>query len=63
MLIEEFYSDDKSLKAIIAEIDYIYKVTLLKDEKPFDVKSFPGKSIHYVRDFCENFVSGLIKYY
>ena len=62
MLIEEYYSDDKSLKAIIAEIDYIYKVTCIKDGVVVEVRSFEGKSIHYVRDFCENYTMGVVQF-
>jgi len=56
MLLQELVSDDNKLKAQIFELNYIHKVIFFNDNKVVEIKEFKGKSIHYIRDYCENYV-------
>lgn len=56
MLIQEFYSDDKTLKAEIYQVDYTHKVILYSNNEIVDVKDMKAKSLEIITDYCENFV-------
>lgn len=62
MLLEEFFSDDKALKAQILELNYVFKVILFNNDRVVEVKEFKGKTIDYVRDYCENYVLKVMQY-
>jgi hypothetical protein len=59
MLLDEFVSEDKSLKAQIFEIHYVYKVIFFFNDKVTEIKEYRGKSADFVRDVCENYVLGI----
>ena len=62
MLLQEFVSDDKTLKAQIFEMHYIYKVIFFYKDNVVEIKEYRGKPINIVRDICENYVLGIKTY-
>lgn len=62
MLLQEFYSDDNYLKAQIFELNYVYKVIFFNKDKIVDVKEFRGKTIDFVKDYCENYVQRIMQF-
>jgi hypothetical protein len=61
--ISEYYSNDKQKKAtvLLDPSTSVYWVDFFKDNKCFISLPYPGKSIHFVEDVAENFVTGILK--
>lgn len=59
--ISEFYSEDKSKKAIIVSHDDSYSIDLYENDKYYHTILYAGNSLRYVEDAAENYVLGIFK--
>jgi hypothetical protein len=59
--ISEFYSDDKSKKAVIVKHNTDYTIDFYRDGKYDHSIMYAGKSLHYVEDAAENYALGIFK--
>ena len=60
--ISEYYSDDKSRKAIV-NVDLkacYYFIDFYLNDRYTDTVAYPEKSIHYVEDAAENYTMGIL---
>jgi hypothetical protein len=61
MIIDEYFSDDELLKAQIMLLGYTYKVLMFNNEQVVEIREFKGKTLDYVKDYCENYVQGVMQ--
>ena len=61
MITDEYFSDDGLLKAQIMLMGYTYKVLMFNNERMVEIREFKGKTLDYVKDYCENYVQRVMQ--
>jgi hypothetical protein len=59
--ISEYYSDDKTKKAIVINHGTDYTIDFYVNEKYYHSIMYAGKSQRYVEDAAENYALGIFK--
>ena len=59
--ISEFYSDDRTKKAIVISNGEEYVIDFYENDRYYHSILYPGKSLCYVEDAAENYAIGVFK--
>ena len=59
--ISEYYSDDKTKKAVVIQNDKDYVIDFYSNNKYYHSIMYSDRSLRYVEDAAENYVLGIFK--
>ena len=59
--ISEYYSDDKTMKAIVILHGEDYSIDFFMNNKYYHTILYVGKSLRYAEDAAENYALGIFK--